>query len=285
MMTATVPPGMAGGMMMQVQTATGPMQVQIPAGLGPGMSFQFGAPAVATAVAVQQVVVPVQQVVQTGGFKAGPNEWHSSGTYGCFSDIGSCCCVYWCCPCAICQIGEKLGNMPVGPKNEPANQFMNIGGMIANCLSYVNICTFVLACIVWPEKTCCNYDKNILESVATFKGKKVASPGPCSDTFCQMCCPLTQACTYCLLYRGQCNTRSPALVFPPSPIVPQRLPLFNVGDGGTLHASCCTAAAEPACYPAAPYAHAALSCCPHRRGDDLRQADGRAGAGDGALRR
>ena len=54
-MSVQVPPGMQGGMPMQVQTPAGVMQVQVPPGLQPGMAFQIqvpGAqPAMATAVA------------------------------------------------------------------------------------------------------------------------------------------------------------------------------------------------------------------------------------------
>ena len=38
--SVTVPQGMQGGMMLQVPTAGGPMQVQIPPGLQAGQSFQ-----------------------------------------------------------------------------------------------------------------------------------------------------------------------------------------------------------------------------------------------------
>ena len=61
-MTAVVPTGMGEGMMMQVQTASGPMQVQIPPGMKEGMQFQFGvaAPAVQPTAAVPMAASPVQ---------------------------------------------------------------------------------------------------------------------------------------------------------------------------------------------------------------------------------
>ena len=43
-MSVQVPPGMQGGMPMQVQTPAGVMQVQVPPGLQPGMAFQIQVP-------------------------------------------------------------------------------------------------------------------------------------------------------------------------------------------------------------------------------------------------
>ena len=39
-MLVQVPPGLAAGMMMQIQTAKGMMQVQVPQGMGAGSQFQ-----------------------------------------------------------------------------------------------------------------------------------------------------------------------------------------------------------------------------------------------------
>lgn len=49
LLAVTVPEGMQGGMMLQVQTPAGLMQVQIPDGLGPGSTFQMQVPAAAPA--------------------------------------------------------------------------------------------------------------------------------------------------------------------------------------------------------------------------------------------
>ena len=43
-MQATVPMGVYGGQMIQVNTPSGRMQVRVPMGLGPGMQFTFAAP-------------------------------------------------------------------------------------------------------------------------------------------------------------------------------------------------------------------------------------------------
>lgn len=43
-LSVQVPPGMQGGMPMQVQTPNGVMQVQIPPGMQAGMTFQIQAP-------------------------------------------------------------------------------------------------------------------------------------------------------------------------------------------------------------------------------------------------
>ena len=61
-MTAVVPAGVGEGMMMQVQTPSGPMQVQIPPGMKEGMQFQFGvaAPTVQPMAAVPMAAAPVQ---------------------------------------------------------------------------------------------------------------------------------------------------------------------------------------------------------------------------------
>jgi len=73
-MQATVPPGVFGGQMIQVNTPSGPMQVRVPMGLGPGMQFTFSAPAVNRPVpqpqmimqpAFQQQIVQLQQTVMT----------------------------------------------------------------------------------------------------------------------------------------------------------------------------------------------------------------------------
>ena len=43
-MTVLVPPGLVGGMPMQVEAPTGPLQVVIPEGLQPGQAFQVAIP-------------------------------------------------------------------------------------------------------------------------------------------------------------------------------------------------------------------------------------------------
>merc|ERR1719271_899635 len=56
-MNVTVPQGMTGGQPLQVQTPAGLMQVTIPAGLGPGASFEILVPMVQQPAA--QVAAPV----------------------------------------------------------------------------------------------------------------------------------------------------------------------------------------------------------------------------------
>ena len=96
-----------------------------------------------------------------------------------------------------------MGNFPVGPLNEPANEFMGCNGWCTNYLTWqcLGNCSPICGAMCCPEKTLCCYDKNILKAVAKFEGKKTPSPGPCSEPFLQMAC--CGPCTYCLLYRGQ----------------------------------------------------------------------------------
>ena len=73
-----VPPGVAPGQMMTVQTAQGQMQVAVPAGVGPGQTFSFQVPAAQPAVAVAAPVQmatevkPQQMVVGIPGANAPP---------------------------------------------------------------------------------------------------------------------------------------------------------------------------------------------------------------------
>lgn len=130
------------------------------------------------------------------------NEWGS--TFGCFEDIGGCCYVYCCGTCCMrCEIGNALGDAPMGPKKEAAKDFMGCG---AQCVNLLTICCngaipwgLICGMIACPEKTCCFYEKHILEGYAAAMQKSKVSPGPCEDPCMQMCC--CGPCTLCLMYR------------------------------------------------------------------------------------
>ena len=104
-------------------------------------------------------------------------------------------------------MGEKMGDFPVGPKNEPANKFTAPPGFFLHCLAGLHPFAIVIGCAACPEKTMCMYDKHILDAVATYLGKSTNSPGPCPSSCLQMFQPFTFACTYCLLYRGERASR------------------------------------------------------------------------------
>ena len=132
---------------------------------------------------------------------AGTNEWGS--TFGCFEDFGGCCYNNYCGPCAMCEIGNAMGDAPMGPKNEKARDFMGAGGQFLNCLTIVGTDCCCLGPLVGlcacQEKCCCFYGKTILEGYAKHMGKSKVSPGPCEDPLLQMLC--CGPCTLCVMYR------------------------------------------------------------------------------------
>jgi hypothetical protein len=119
-------------------------------------------------------------------------------TFGCFDDLLGCMYVSCCSPCALCEIGNAMGDHPVGPKKEPASTFMGCCSQFQNALSY-DQCGCCLAACICPDKCCFMYQKNILEAYANYAGKQAPSPGPCGDPLCQVL--FFQPCTYCLIYR------------------------------------------------------------------------------------
>lgn len=58
---------------------------------------------------------------------------------------------------------------------------------------------FLLGFCICPEKICCMYDMNVVESYAKLAKKKTTTPGPfnnlCLDSF------LCNSCIYCAMYR------------------------------------------------------------------------------------
>ena len=146
-------------------------------------------------VNVPQMTVPVVAIAAP---KKAENEW--GNTFGCHEDVLGCCYVS-CCGCfALCEIGDAMGNHPIGPKKEAASAFTGCCGQFVNSLTYTYsglgaLCG--LCCC--PEKTCCAYDANILRGYAEFMGKKTSSPPPCGDPCMQMFC--CRPCTVCLMYR------------------------------------------------------------------------------------
>ena len=78
-MAVTVPPGVSGGMKIQVQTPAGLMEVSVPEGLGPGAYFEMMVPTPrAEAQAIQQPPVaqaqPVQPTMQQAPMAQGDQE-------------------------------------------------------------------------------------------------------------------------------------------------------------------------------------------------------------------
>ncbi|XP_025091183.1 placenta-specific gene 8 protein-like [Pomacea canaliculata] len=53
------------------------------------------------------VVVNQQQQPAAPAYKP-PRAW-TSGICGCFDDFGVCCCVWFCAPCAACQLATDMG--------------------------------------------------------------------------------------------------------------------------------------------------------------------------------
>jgi len=81
-MSVVVPPGMSEGMMMQVNTAQGMMQVQIPPGVKEGAEFQFQVGAVAPVQAATPVVAAVAAVPGTLVQMEGPQAVGAWKFYG-----------------------------------------------------------------------------------------------------------------------------------------------------------------------------------------------------------
>lgn len=147
----------------------------------------------------------------TEKFTPGHNEWLP--IFGCLDDPAACLFVVFCPCCAVCSIGYEMQDFPVGPLNEPAQDFMSCTGMSYNFLTYCCLgkcasCSFFLwgffcGIMCCPDKTMCCYDLNMLEAVARYKEKKTISPGPCTEPLLQAWC--CASCTLCVLYRGECD--------------------------------------------------------------------------------
>jgi hypothetical protein len=149
------------------------------------------------------------------GTAGATNEW--GNTFGCFEDIAGCLYCYCCGTCCMrCEIGNSLGMAPMGPKPEAAKDFMGFGGQCLNCLATdCGLCCTLIGLCACQEKTCCFYDKYILEGYAKAMNKSKVSPGPCDDPCMQMWC--CGPCTICLMYRElklkPCGTPEPAPTF------------------------------------------------------------------------
>ena len=123
---------------------------------------------------------------------------------GCFADPVGCCYVCACARCALCDIGNTMGDFKVGQKKEKASSFMGCKGQFYNYCSYdtwtcpccIGMCAVGLMC---DDYFWCLYDGNILMAYAKYANKKTMSPGPCANPACSMC--LCAPCIYCLIYR------------------------------------------------------------------------------------
>ena len=127
-------------------------------------------------------------------------EW--GNMFGCCDDPVGCCYVYACHCCALCDIGNTMGDFKVGPKKETASSFMDWRGQVDNCCSYNTACCCFPVCLAasnCEEKCWCYYDGNILAAYAKYANKKTKSPGPCDDAVMSMC--IARPLILCLMYR------------------------------------------------------------------------------------
>ena len=127
----------------------------------------------------------------------------TAGIFNCFADVPGCAYIYCCFPCARCEIGNAMGQAPIGPKNEPAKDFLACGGQLLNFLTLeCNQCCFcgmLIGFCACPEKTCCAYDMEVIKGYSKLAKKKTETPGPFDCLFLDcICC---YACIYCLIYR------------------------------------------------------------------------------------
>eukprot|EP01041_Mallomonas_annulata_P008083 gene8083-16582_t len=117
---------------------------------------------------------------------------YSSSTYDCLSDNPVCFCVYFCTPCAICNIAKKIGAEDTH-----------------GCMEVVKA---VCATEFWICAICC-CPESIFPCFLTSLYKKsmekhgITEPlGPCGKSECcgcywQMCLPCSAACTLCVICR------------------------------------------------------------------------------------
>jgi len=219
-MSVVVPPGMSEGMMMQVNTAQGMMQVQIPPGVKEGAEFQFQVGAVAPVQAATPVVAAVAAVpgtlVQMEGpqavgawkfYAGGTQPWQAGGGCDCLNDVGT--CLYGCfCPwCALCDAAEMLKMGPNGASFIDADMFKCPG----QCMSALTTmgpygtgyCIGMCVCPEYVAAGC--YTTSLVKM--TMAKYNLIFPEPCGASQCccgpQCLCSAfwCQACMLCLVHR------------------------------------------------------------------------------------
>ena len=131
---------------------------------------------------VNQVQVQVNAGVPQ---PTGNEPWIGPGTFGCAEDPIGCLWIFCCTPCAQMQIGSAMGDYPVGPKQEPAQQFIGCPTLCINYLTWAGTecccCGPIIGVIACKEKCWCFYDMHIMVAVAQKLNKKTISPGPIDD--------------------------------------------------------------------------------------------------------
>eukprot|EP01038_Epipyxis_sp_PR26KG_P010416 gene10416-13992_t len=118
---------------------------------------------------------------------------YSSSTFDCFADIGVCVYVYFCTPCSVCTIAEKIGASDTHGCMQTAKSIC--------CTAYCGCCT---ACCCPESCYPCFLTSLLLKSMA--KHGITVPPPPCGaaeccskDCYCQMM--FCTGCTLCLMLR------------------------------------------------------------------------------------